>query len=38
MKIEKVGWACKKELNSLREKMGLDLWDNNHTAEATAEC
>jgi hypothetical protein len=32
MKMEIKGWACKKEAESLREKMGFDLWNNNHTA------
>ena len=32
MKIETVGWACKKELKSLRENNDFDFWNNNHTA------
>jgi hypothetical protein len=33
MKMEIIGWACNKEVESLLEKIGLDLWNNNHTVD-----
>jgi hypothetical protein len=32
MKIETVGWACKKELKSLSENNDSDFWNNNYSA------
>jgi hypothetical protein len=33
MKMGIKGWACKKEPDSLRDKIGLYLWNNNHKEE-----